>query len=159
MTSKRVLEALAATDRKEKYFANSERGLALLHGDDGKPKPEQLQEGGEVAPDPPRNRAQGTDRSLRRRPRPALMGHEEDAAAMFQRYVDAVGIQTLTAPGPSILSRNPGLQCAGRTVSIQRRNRPAKQVRGITLVEPTFIEQGPSSYTWLGVQRPPVRNA
>jgi hypothetical protein len=44
MTSKRVLEALAATDRKEKYFANSERGLALLHGNDGKPKPEQLQE-------------------------------------------------------------------------------------------------------------------
>jgi hypothetical protein len=37
---------------------------------------------------------------------------------------------------------------AGR---MQARNRPAKQVRGTTLVEPTLNEQGSCSYIWLGV--------
>jgi hypothetical protein len=43
------------------------------------------------------------------------------------------------------------LQCVATAVSIQRRNRPAKQVRGTTLVEPLINEQGPRSYIWLGV--------
>jgi hypothetical protein len=59
-------------------------------------------------------------------------------------------IRSLRAHARKELQRD-RLQCAGSAVSIQPRNRPAKQVRGITLVEPTFIEQGPRSYTWLGV--------
>jgi hypothetical protein len=43
--------------------------------------------------------------------------------------------------------------------SIQCRDRPAKQVRRIPQVEPILIEQGFSSYTWLGVLGPPVRKA
>jgi hypothetical protein len=43
--------------------------------------------------------------------------------------------------------------------SIQGRDRPAKQVRGIPQVEPILIEQGPDSYKWLGVLGPPVRKA
>jgi hypothetical protein len=44
-----------------------------------------------------------------------------------------------------------GLQRTAGTGSIQARNRPAKQVRGTTLVEPTLHEQGSCSYIWLGV--------
>jgi hypothetical protein len=51
------------------------------------------------------------------------------------------------------------LRNCGGTVSIQGRDRPAKQVWGITQVEPILIEQGSSSYKWLGVLGPPVRKA
>ena len=45
------------------------------------------------------------------------------------------------------------------TDSIQGRDRPAKQVRGTTQVEPILFEQGFGSYIWLGVLCPPVRKA
>jgi hypothetical protein len=43
------------------------------------------------------------------------------------------------------------LQCGAVAGRMQARNRPAKQVRGTTLVEPTLNEQGSCSYIWLGV--------
>ena len=44
-------------------------------------------------------------------------------------------------------------------ISIQPRDRPAKQVQGTTQVEPILFEQGPGSYKCLGVLCPPVRKA
>ena len=55
--------------------------------------------------------------------------------------------------------RRGGLHSLAAVVSIHLRDRPAKQVWELTLVEPTFIEQGSRLDNWLGVQRPPVRNA
>ncbi len=80
-----------ATDPKEKYFAASERGLALLHANGDSPKPEQLKDAEaslhaalEIAP---KSKivlfAEG--RTL------ALLGRDEEARRAFQRYVDVVG--------------------------------------------------------------------
>jgi thiol-disulfide isomerase/thioredoxin len=80
-----------ATEPKEKYFAASEHGLALMHMNDGKPKPEQLKEADEqmqaalaIAPKS-KSVIFAEGRAL------AMMGREAEASAMFQRYVDTVG--------------------------------------------------------------------
>ncbi len=46
-----------------------------------------------------------------------------------------------------------------RRVASQLKRPACKAGARSTLVEPTFIEQGPGSYIWFGVQSPPVRNA
>jgi peroxiredoxin len=85
------LDLIAATDRKEKYFADSERGLALMHTNDDKPKPEQLKDADaslraalEIAP---KSKVVVFEegRVL------ALMGRDDEAKEMFQKYLDMVG--------------------------------------------------------------------
>jgi len=79
-----------ATDRKEKYYANSERGIALMNTNDGDPKPEQLKQAEtsfKAALDiNPKNKTVifGEGRAL------AMLGRNDEASAMFQRYVDTV---------------------------------------------------------------------
>jgi peroxiredoxin len=85
------LDLIAATDRKEKYFADSERGMALMHANDDKPKPEQLKDADaslraalEIAPKS-KVVVYEEGRVL------ALMGRDNEAKEMFQRYIDMVG--------------------------------------------------------------------
>lgn len=51
------------------------------------------------------------------------------------------------------------LQIVGVAVSIQPRNRPAKQVRDLRWLNQHSLNQGFGSYIWLGVLCPPVRKA
>jgi len=81
------LDAIS-TDRKEKFFAASERGISLMHANNDKPKPEQLQQAEaslraalEIAPKS-KIVLYGEGRAL------ALLGKDEEAKAVFQRYVD-----------------------------------------------------------------------
>jgi peroxiredoxin len=93
IASANQLESIATDrdDRKEKYFAESERGLALLHTNDGNPKPEQLKEAEaslraalEIAPKS-KTVLYAEGRAL------ALLGRDDEAKGAFQRYVDIVG--------------------------------------------------------------------
>jgi len=79
-----------ATDRKEKYYANAERGIALMRTNDGTPKPEQLKEAEtslraalDISPKA-KTVVYNEGRAL------AMLGRNEDASAMFQHYVDIV---------------------------------------------------------------------
>ena len=97
------------------------------------------------------NRSSGRPYRPRRGETPVFCSHEK-------RHP----VTATTQPPPHafrLLAQALDLPIHPHPFSIQSRNRPAKQVPRTPLVEPTFIEQGSSSYTWLGVQRPPVRNA
>jgi thiol-disulfide isomerase/thioredoxin len=79
-----------ATDRKEKYFANAERGIALMRTNDGDPRPEQLKEAEtslhaalDISPKA-KTVVYNEGRAL------AMLGRDADASAMFQHYVDIV---------------------------------------------------------------------
>jgi len=93
ISSANQLDAIATDrdDRKEKYFAESERGLALLHTNDGRPKPDQLKEAEaslraalEIAP---KSKTVLYSEGLAL----ALLGRDEEAKEAFQKYVDIVG--------------------------------------------------------------------
>ena len=83
------LDAIATTP-KEKFYAEAERGSALMHGNDDEPRPEEVKE------------AEASMRSaLAIAPRSAnliflegralaMMGRDDDAKEMFQRYLDLV---------------------------------------------------------------------
>jgi peroxiredoxin len=83
------LDAIATAPR-EKFFAESERGSALMHGNNDEPKPEQVKE------------AEVSMRSaLAIAPRSAnliflegralaMMGRDDEAKEMFQKYLDLV---------------------------------------------------------------------
>lgn len=83
------LDAIATAPR-EKFFAESERGSALMHGNNDEPKPEQVKE------------AEASMRSaLAIAPRSAnliflegralaMMGRDDEAKEMFQKYLDLV---------------------------------------------------------------------
>jgi thiol-disulfide isomerase/thioredoxin len=94
---------------KEKYFANSERGLALMHGNDGNPKPDQLKEAEtslraalEIAPKS-KIVVYAEGRAL------ALMGRDEEAAAIFQKYVAMVGYSDSYRTRAEHFAENPRL--------------------------------------------------
>ncbi|MGA1983868.1 MAG: redoxin domain-containing protein [Acidobacteriaceae bacterium] len=85
------LDAIATTP-SEKLFAESQRGSALLHNNNDEPKPEQVKEAEAslhaalaIAPKSA-NLAFLEGRAL------AMLGRDDEAKAMFQSYVDLVGM-------------------------------------------------------------------
>ncbi len=79
----------AATEKKEKYYAESERGFALMHANNDKPKPDQLKDAEaslhaalEIAPNG-KTVLFSEGRAL------AMLNRDEEAKAVFQRYVDS----------------------------------------------------------------------
>jgi TonB family protein len=83
------LDAIA-TDAKEKFYAEAERGVALMHSNDDEPKPEQLKEAEAsmrsafaIAPKNA-NLVYMEGRAL------AMMGRDDEARQMFQSYLDLV---------------------------------------------------------------------
>jgi peroxiredoxin len=91
INSANQLDAIAV-EPKEKFYAESERGAALLHGNNDEPKPEQVKEAEAslraalaIAPKSA-NLAFLEGRAL------AMLGRDDEAKAMFQSYVDLVGV-------------------------------------------------------------------
>jgi peroxiredoxin len=83
------LDAIATTP-KEKFFAESQRGTALMHGNNDEPDPEEVKEAealfrAALAITPQSaNLVYLEGRAL------AMMDHDDDAKAMFQKYLDMV---------------------------------------------------------------------
>ncbi len=89
VTTANQLDAIAV-DPREKFYAESQRGLALLHGNDDQPKPEQSKEAEAslrsalaIAPTNA-NLIYMEGRAL------AMTGRDDEAKAMFQKYLDTV---------------------------------------------------------------------
>ena len=83
---------LVATEPKDKFFAEVERGIALLHSNDNNPKPDQLKDAEvslhaalAIAPHS-KDALYSEGRAL------ALLGRFDEAKATFQRYVDVAKI-------------------------------------------------------------------
>jgi len=81
-----------ATERKDKYFAAMEHGQALMHGNGDRPKDKDLKEA-----------QTAFDAALQLSPKSkpvlysdgrvlAMLGRDDEAKAIFQRYLDAVGL-------------------------------------------------------------------
>jgi peroxiredoxin len=85
------LDAIATTP-KEKFYAESERGAALMHGNNDEPKPDQVKAAEDslraaltITPSSA-NLVYLDGRAL------AMMGRDDEAKAMFQKYLDLVGM-------------------------------------------------------------------
>jgi peroxiredoxin len=83
---------IVATTPREKFYAESQRGLALMHGNDDEPKPDQVKAAEDsmraaltIAPNSA-NLVYLDGRAL------AMMSRDDEAKAAFQKYLDLVGM-------------------------------------------------------------------
>jgi thiol-disulfide isomerase/thioredoxin len=80
-----------ATEPEDKFYANTERGRLLMRSNDGQPKPDQVREAdadlkAALAIHPNnRNTLYADGRAL------AMLGRDDEAKAVFQRYLDHAG--------------------------------------------------------------------
>jgi peroxiredoxin len=83
------LDEIAATP-KEKFYAESERGTALMHSNNDEPKPEQVKEA-EASMRSALEITPGSTKVIYLEGRAlAMMGRDDEAKAMFQKYLDLV---------------------------------------------------------------------
>lgn len=83
---------LIATEPKDKFFAEAERGIALLHSNNDSPKPDQLKDA-EASLHAALTIAPHSEDVLYSEGRAlALMGRLDEAKATFQKYVDVAKI-------------------------------------------------------------------